>query len=306
MNKHFMQHILLSCLILCVMSGTVLGQSAANLTSSYLNQEPPGMTPQVFAPELVSLQDQHEFGSVFSADGKTFFYGVDTGGKAEIRYIQFKNGKWTKPEQLIDDDQYSYNDPFLSPDEQRLYFISDMPLGGSGDKKDYDIWYVERKGNQWSAPVNAGKNINTEYNEYYISFTNDGSIYFSSNKGATQENRMDYDIYVSASKNEVFQKATPLSDSINTDAYEADVFIAPDASYLIFCGDREEGFGRGDLYVSFKSTDGTWTKAKNMGDAINTQEYELCPFVSADGKYFFYTSNKDIYWVDARVIHTLR
>lgn len=301
-----MRLILRSSLVLCMLSVKLFGQSTAKISPAYLQQEPPGMTPQVFAPGLVSLQDQHEFGSVFSADGKTFFYGVDTEGKAEIRYMQFESGAWTKPERLIFGETYSYNDPFLSPDETKLFFISDMPLDGSGDKKDYDIWYVERKGNEWSAPINAGKNINTEHNEYYISFTQEGSMYFSSNKGTTQENRMNYDIYQSAYKDGMFQKAQPLSDVINTGAYEADVFVAPDASYLIFCGDRAEGYGRGDLYVSFKNTDGTWTKAKNMGDAINTPAHELCPFVSADGKYFFYTSNRDIYWVDARVIHALR
>lgn len=301
-----MRLILLTSLVWYTVTGTLFGQSTAKKSIPYLGQEPPGMTPRRFAPEIVSLPDQYEFGSVFSKDGKRFFYGVDIEGKAEIRYMEFKEDAWTKPERLIFDHQYSYNDPFLSPDEERLYFISDMPLSGSGEKKDYDIWYVEKEGNGWSAPINAGENINTQYNEYYISFTEEGSIYFASNKCATQENRMNYDIYTSANKEGKFQEALPLSEAINTLAYEADVFVAPDASYLIFSGGRAEGYGRGDLYVSFKNTDGSWTKAKNMGEVINTPEHELCPFVSADGKYFFYTSNQDIYWVDARIMNVLR
>ena len=97
-----------------------------------------------------------------------------------------------------------------------------------------------------------------------------------------------------------------LSDAINTENYEADVFVAPDESYLIFCSTRPGGQGRGDLYVSFRNEDGNWTEAKSMGDKINTRNLELCPCVSSDGHYFFYTSNEDIYWVDAKVIDEMR
>lgn len=43
-----------------------------------------------------------------------------------------------------------------------------------------------------------------------------------------------------------------------------------------------------------------------MGQFVNSAGHELCPFVTKDGNYFFYTSNQDIYWVDATIIHALR
>jgi hypothetical protein len=49
-----------------------------------------------------------------------------------------------------------------------------------------------------------------------------------------------------------------------------------------------------------------WTKAVNMGNAINTAGYEYCPFVTRDGKYLFFTRDRDIYWVDGQVIDNLR
>ncbi|MBA4056350.1 MAG: hypothetical protein C0490_16665, partial [Marivirga sp.] len=114
------------------------------------------------------------------------------------------------------------------------------------------------------------------------------------------------DIYASRYVNGNFQSSVKASESINTNGYEADVFIAPDESYMIFCADRPGGKGRGDLYISFKKKDGTWTSSKNMGDIINTSQHELCPFVSSDGKYFFYTSNKDIYWVETGIFDSLK
>lgn len=276
------------------------------LKGKYMGQPKPGKTPRMFAPDFISTEE-YEFGSVFNASGNEFYYGVDVNGKPEIRYSK-RNGKaWSKPETILSHDRYGYNDPFLSPDENRLYFISKRALDGAGDLKDHDIWYVERQSDGWSEPINAGANINSEGNEYYISFTQEGTMYFSSNKNAPEERKQsDLDIYYSKSVNGEFQKAVSLSESINTTAYEADVFVDPKETYLIFCSTRPGGLGRGDLYISFKKPDGTWTKAINMGETINTVGHELCPFVTNDGKYLLYTSKEDIYWVSTKIIDDLR
>ncbi|MBX2871443.1 MAG: hypothetical protein KTR30_05070 [Saprospiraceae bacterium] len=267
----------------------------------YLGLKPPTTTPEVFAPGLISTTNEYEFGSVFNKDGTEFYYGVNVGGREEIRYCKQNEDGWSKPITLLSHERYGYNDPFLSPDEKRLYFISKRAMDGQGELKDYDIWYAERKGDGWSDPINAGPNINTEGEEYYISFNKEGTMYFSSNKIDSN-----FDIYSSAFVDGEFQPTVPLGDAINTSNYEADVFIDPDESYIIFCARRPDGLGQGDLYISFKQEDGTWTPSKNMGEPINTQGHELCPFVTMDGKYFLYTSNKDIYWVDAKIIEEMR
>lgn len=272
-----------------------------NPALTYLGQKPPSLQPEIFAPEIISKKGEYEFGSVFNKDATQFFYGVQLEERTVIRYSELKGNTWTTPITILSNPKYGFNDPFLSPDEQRLYFISQKALDSSGAKQDHDIWYVERQDNSWSEPINAGPNINSTGEEYYMSFTASGTMYFSSNKG--QNN---FDIYASKYVNGNFQKATRLSDAVNTSNYEADVFVAPDESYIIFCARRPEGLGRGDLYISFKNTNSTWTPSINMGTTINTKGHELCPFVSKDGKYFFYTSNQDIYWVSAKVIEELR
>lgn len=284
-----------------------LGEAQVDESLKYLKQEPPSVIPKVFAPGIISKDTEYEFGSVFTNAGDEFFYGVDNFGKSEIRYTRLVDDKWIAPKTIVVHERYGYNDPFLSPDEARLYFISNRALDGVGDKINHDIWYVEKRENGWSDPINAGTNINSADKEYYISFTKDGTMYFSSNVNAPEERKgYDFDIYYSKSIDGVFQKAVALGDSINTPRYEADVFIDPDESYIIFSAGRQDGLGRGDLYISFKNADGTWGKSKNMDRPINSEKHELCPFVSLDGKYLFYTSNKDIYWVDAKIIDQYR
>lgn len=272
----------------------------------YLGQTPPSIVPEVFAPGIISREDEYEFGSVFNREATAFFYGVDVGGRSEIRYSAFTGNGWSSPEVILSNPDYGLNDPFLSPDEKRLYFISQRAMDGKGAKQDYDIWYVEKKGKGWSDPINAGPNINTKSDEYYISFTSDGTMYFSSNKVTADKSRNDFDIYYAEFVDGSFQEAVRLGDAINTPSYEADVFIDPDEQYIIFCANRPGGLGRGDLYISFKQADGSWTTSINMGDKINTKGHELCPFVSADGKYFFYTSNQDIYWVSTELLTEIK
>lgn len=282
----------------------IAGSNAQNSDPGYFNELPPGTTPKVFAPGKVSTSDQFEFGAVFLKDRSEFYYGVEINGKAETRMMKFENGNWTSPVAVLSHDVYSYNDPFLSPDEKKLFFISDRPLNGSGPKKDYDIWYIERRSGKWSEPINAGKNINSNRNEYYISFSKNGTMYFSSNIG-DKEGKKNYDIYSSAFRSGEFQPPVKLPSGVNSSHYEADVFVSPDESYLIFSANRPGGKGSGDLHISFRDPNGNWSASRSI-DAINTDTDDFCPYVSPDGKYLFYASRGDIYWVSTEVINTLR
>ena len=293
--------------ILVSWPNALLGQTVTSESFLYLGQKPPGLSPIVFAPNLISLKDHYEYGSVFSKDGKEFYYAVIINDKPQIRCSRFVNNAWTTPETVIGSDRYEYNDPFLSSDGKRLFFISDQAKDGKSEKKDFDIWYLKRQKDGWSQiPINAGPGINTDKNEYYMSFTQTGTMYFSSNGGTDQTTDKNYNIRSSHFSKGAFEPSIKLVDAVNTEHYEADVFVAPDEQYIIFCSERPGGLGKGDLYISFKSKSGDWQKAKNMGNIINTDGYEFCPFVTDDGKYLFFSRDGDIFWMSATLIDTLR
>ena len=278
---------------------------AYSFQSPYIDTNLPGKQGKVFAPGLISLESRHEFGSVFSPDGKEFFFAYVERGKNTIMALYYEEGQWSQPDTVLHDSETGFNDPFLSPDGNRLYYISNYKEAPDSSRFDIDIWYSERQadGRSWSAPMNAGPNINSLKNEYYMSFTADGAMYFSTN--AYTERSGDFDIYKSEFKNGAFQAARKLGPGVNTGAYEADVFVAPDESYLVFASTRRSGLGMGDLYISFNKN-GQWSQAQNLGDVVNTKGHELCPFVTYDGKYLFYTSNGDIHWVSTEVFEGFR
>ena len=270
--------------------------------SSYFDQNPPGLEPQIFAPGKISLPDRYEFGSVFSPQADEFFFAVrvDEEWNAEIWFSKYNAQKWSTPARFGLDPRFSYNDSFVSADGQRLYFMSTRPIQDDGKVKDSDLWYVQKSNDGWTKPINLGAPVNCERNEFYITMTDSGTIYFSTNRHTAADD-WDYDIYYSTLKNQHYSEPVRLDSMINSSRFDVDAFVAPDESYLIFSSSRPGGFGSGDLYISFKTETG-WSKAQNMGKTINTEAREFCPCVTRDGKYLFYSSGGDIYWVSAEIL----
>ena len=113
-----------------------------------------------------------------------------------------------------------------------------------------------------------------------------------------------------AAKGSGFEDPVELPEAVNADGgYNS--LVAPDESYLIFSTQRDgDGFGEGDLYISFRNPDDTWTKAMNMGPSVNSFALDYCPGLSSDGKYFFFSSRRlgteDIFWMEAGIIDELK
>lgn len=279
--------------------------SLASDAMLYFGQKPPGDTARLFAPGIISKPNRHEFGITFSRAGDECYLGVDEGLRNLTYGFQLKDGTWTPAKALLPAADGSYHDPMLSLDDNRLYYIAHGTRTKKLGEKDANLWYLERESGGWSAPISLGPTINTKANEFYIAVTDSGNLYFASNQAAAQDAPYNYDLYVARPKGESYSSPTRLPDTVNSNRYDADPFVAPDESYIIFGSVRRNGFGRGDLYISFKTEEG-WSTAQNMGPKINNDKHQLCPFVSRDGKYFFFTSDQDIYWIDAAIINALK
>ncbi len=246
-------------------------------------------TAQLFAEGLVSKKYQ-ELNSVFSPDGKEFYYTIADPGRnfyAIMVYSRDENQNWNGPEIASFSGKYPDADPYITSDNKKLYFISQRPIDNTSTKpKDFDIWVVNRTETGWSEAIRLDTIINTPKNEFYVSATDNGSIFYSSN----YDGGLGYgDIYEARLKNGKYV-VTNLGEAINSPTGEGDPYVSPDGNMIIFMSwGREDDLGRGDLYISFKK-DGVWQKAQNLGSKINSSSFEYCPMMSADGEYFFWTS----------------
>lgn len=207
------------------------------------------------------------------------------GNLSAIVVVKKEENDWGKPQVAPFSGQHFDLEPFFSHDGLRLYFVSTRPLNPTEtEPKDFDIWYTERASlhSSWSEAKNMGSPINTEHGEFYPSIAKNGNFYFT--RDNPELKRKD-DIYVSALENGNYSQPKVLPDTVNSDGYEYNAFIAPNESYLIFGAyAREDGMGSGDLYISFKTQSG-WSEAKNLVIA-NSDKMDYCPFVHTNSLYF--------------------
>ena len=251
------------------------------------NVEP--FLPQIFS-QFPNVRD-----IAISSDGDEIYFSVQS-YVDEVSFIasaKKENNVWSNPEIASFSGKYFDIEPFLSPDGLKLYFASNRPLDNTDDKtKDFDIWYVQRenKNSEWSSPINLGEPINSPANEFYPSIANNNNFYFTCDERSTKGKD---DIFFSQWENGKYSEPISLSDSINSDGYEFNAFVAPDESYLIYTAyQREDGFGSGDLYISYRISDAVWTKAKNFGPEINSNKMDYCPFVDTKTNTLYFTSKR--------------
>ncbi len=269
-----------------------------NLHGKYFNQQRPGLDPELFAPGIVSTVFADHCSPVFSPDGKeVYFYPIS--GKGTV-FMELKGRRWTIPRTAFFSDEYAAVNPAFSPDGNRIYFKSQRPLEENGTPGPRRVWYVQKEKKGWSEPKPFEKTLNLEGVGWQVSVASNNNLYFtcsSLGEGVYRFPFTDGDY------------SDP--EKVDTEFSGTDPAVAPDESYLIFvCTDRDDGFGGDDLYISFQKKDGTWTKAKNMGNRVNASSHELWPSVSSDGKYIFFVSfrngNADVYWINAKIIEDLK
>ena len=260
----------------------------------YFGLDSPGKKPQLFSPNIISTH-RNERDYTQNPSGNTVLYSLVLPAKnlSVIMYLYFDGFFWSEPEVARFSGQYKDLEPAFSPDGSRLFFVSKRPVDKTYDEKDYDIWYIDVSANGWSNPMNLGSPVNSSSDEYFPSVSENGNLYFTA---SYEDSYGKEDIYYSKFENGSYTTPVNLGDSINSDLYEFNSFISPDESYLIFSSfGREDEAGGGDLYISYKNADGSWTKALNMGTQINSDKMDYCPFVSQDEKYFFFTSQRESY-----------
>jgi Tol biopolymer transport system component len=277
----------------------------------YLGQEPPGITPEIFAPGIISTAE-HDHVYTFLRDGKYCIFSRGSSSEENPIYhtyiTEMNQGVWTEPvltqfSKVKSDDTLS-----LLPDENSVLFSSaQSPAGPGKSDKGYNIWIVKLTNTGLSNPRIFYPPVNSDHNDIFPSITNDGTIYFFSNRDDTFTNE---DIYRAKLINGKYTEVERLGSPVNTENDEIDPFIAPDESYLIYCSKTLEGFGGYDLYITFRTPKDSWTEPINMGEGINSSGYDWIPFVTPDEKYFFFNSdrsgNADVYWVDAKVIKEMK
>jgi outer membrane protein OmpA-like peptidoglycan-associated protein len=226
------------------------------------------------------------------------------------RYMeQYSGADKTKVEQIIalleapDEEVYIDNlganvnsnlDEFLpriSSDGNRMYFYSTDRANGFGGG---DVWYSNRNANgEWSTPNNMGSIINTDSHEGILSLSSDGNtaIVFGNYEGRFGGG----DFFYSAKIGNSWTVPCNLGGDVNSENWESMANLSPDGKTLIFVAyhgrkDSDDANYKTDIYITHLKN-GRWTNPTPISSVINTPGSETWPFLNADGRTLYFSSD---------------
>jgi len=253
-----------------------------------------------------------ELNPVMSPDGKILYFGrknhpqnkfgmagtEQIAGSQDIWYSESLMGAWTTARRMseaLNRDQYNtiYS---VSPDGQTI-LVKGAYVNGQYETRGFSI--AKKSATGWEIPkkmeIPKYEKLSRGKNEYgYLS--NDGKtllMAFSEKKNSDED-----DIYASfLEKDGSWSEPMNLGDDVNTDFTETTPFLAADGKTLYFSSNREGGKGSNDIWVC-KRKDETWinwTEPTNIGEPINTDQYDAYYTISAAGDYaYFISSNNSV------------
>ncbi len=272
---------------------------------NYFGQTPPEEAPLIFAKNIISQSDRWEGNANFSSGGKEFYFNVFQDSIKTIYRSRYIGGKWENPAPFEAIGGYNNWEPFISLNGNSFYFVSSRPPGAP--EWNGRIWKMERsQNNNWSKPVLVDLGFSTEGGYWFPNTSTKGDLYFGGNFPEVGNKGLGDLYYWNAEEDEVYNL-----ERLNTPSEEWDPFIAPDGSYVLWASDREGGFGGTDLYISFwENKNNNWGRAINLGNKINTPDYEVAARITPDGKYMFFDrpikGTQDIYWVSTTDFEKLK
>lgn len=202
------------------------------------------------------------------------------------------------PERLSETVNSIYNElkPIITPDGKTLLFSRQFHPGNIGGATDpEDIWFSrwdEEKG-EWREAENMGEPLNTKGPNYISSITPDGNtVIITLGNEYKRGGKMKAGVSVSTRTSEGWTKPVPFEiiKDVNTSDV-ANYYLANNREVLLMSIEGDPSFGDRDIYVSFLQDDGRWSEPLNLGSNINTSLTEDSPFLAADDKTLYFSSN---------------
>lgn len=291
--------------IVAVFAGGANSISFLGLHGPYLGQKPPGDQAEVFAPGIISMEEEVELNAVFSLDGKEFYFTRLVAGqlpRTVIMVSQETSNGWSKPWEASFSGEYNDIDMALSPNNEFLYFCSKRPLPGQIHTTNrWHIWCVSRTAQGWSEPRPVIVSDGQFLQGLHPSQALNGKLFFQSNLDGGFGGS---DLWWIKPLGSTFSQPKNVGARVNSRFGEGDLCVDQAERFIIFVAyNRPDSFGEGDLYLSRRDRQGNWGMPLNLGPKVNTAKGESSPMMTPDGQYLFFgrfdpsTTKDAIYWI---------
>ncbi|MFC2086736.1 OmpA family protein, partial [Bacteroidota bacterium] len=175
---------------------------------------------------------------------------------------------------------FSNINPVVNYKESAIVYISK-------EKFQDMIFFSRKKDTLWTFPMNITPQVGSDGDMYPTALNANANqllLYRDDNLGG--------DIYISYFSDElnIWSKAQPLNENINTRYWETHACFSPNGNTIYFTSNRKGGQGGLDIYKSRLDESGDWGEAMNLGPVINTRQNEETPFMIEDSRTLFFSS----------------
>lgn len=231
----------------------ITGESFMDLYSAEVDRKGKWSIPEPLGNTINS--SSNEGGVTLDSKFKTLYFtrcqvDRDDNYPCDIYKSERTGSKWGGAEEfsIVDratDDSSQVGQPALTPDDQFMVFVSDMP-GGQGGK---DLWYIQYNASseEWGSAVNLGPGINTASDEYFPHIRSNGDLYFASDRPGGMGG---LDIMKATWSGEGMNFETPefMEYPINTASDDFALVYHPKEEKGYLSSDRPESKGKDDIF----------------------------------------------------------
>ena len=155
-----------------------------------------------------------------------------------------------------------------------------------------DVWIAKFQKNEFKSIIHPGPPLNNALPNSICALTPIENTFLVLNQ-FLPNGGMDQGFSIIKKSGSDWHFPEPVAiENYYTTGKNVNVTMSPDGEVLIMSLEREEGYGRNDLYVSFKNAVGGWTEPMNLGPMINSTLSEDTPTISGDKKTIYFSSNR--------------
>jgi len=155
-----------------------------------------------------------------------------------------------------------------------------------------DVWIAGFKNNEFQSLTHPGPPLNNALPNSICALTPDEHSFLLLNQ-FLRGGGMDQGFSIIKKQGDSWQFPEPVQiENYYTKGSSVNVTMSPDGEVLIMSLQRNNGYGRNDLYVSFKNGIGGWTEPMNLGKNINSKFSEDTPTISEDKRTIYFSSNR--------------
>jgi outer membrane protein OmpA-like peptidoglycan-associated protein len=220
-----------------------------------------------------------------SKDGQLLFFSSDRkggqGGSDLYMCARNASGDWGGPVGLSFNTSSNEVSPYISADNQTLYFATDASGGEGG----FDIYVTYRKGdNEWTQPKNLGPSVNSKANELFFFIPSvEDAVYVSSDREGGEGN---FDLYkIIPNPIKARPRFIPFSGRVLDAVTNQPIKTMPDVSLALSSGETVRNLGTPQEYKADAPL-GKMLRIKASADAYASGSIEVQVPADFDEKGF--------------------